>query len=653
MTHRDFSHTHLGRFELMGLLGQGGMAAVYQARQTDLDRLVALKILHPELAHDPDTVTRFHEEARHAARLEHPNIVPIYDIGELEAPDGPLLHYIAMKYVSGQTLGSLLEQRGPMPVLQAIDLLDQAGAALDYAHQQGMVHRDVKPSNILLADDGSVYLSDFGLARQVASTRRLTRGSVVMGTPEYMAPEQVEGKADIGPAADIYALGVVLYEMLSGALPFDADTPMGMAVARLTSEPRALPGMPGEVTPALEAILMRALARDPARRYASVAEMVGALRQLPAVPSSSAQTHSSQFYALPAASTGKTVALAQQAPPPQPASGGSGDDSSHSASGGSSSGSRWHPWTVGAVLALVLLFVGSTAYTMSRNAIPLPPPSTATPVIVGATAAPPRLPPTMTPGIRTNPAVARLTQQGWTHFENTRYNEAAQSFEEAERQNSGDPEPAYGQGRAHLVQGQYEQAIEDLTRAVRLGSEYGVRESAEVYAWLGEAYIQQGTARDVPGSRDAAAIAYEQAEQAYRRAVSLHTGPMYTMSDAEVQAFSHTGLGWVLYYQGDYTEARTQFEASLSIDHDQVTAHNGLAWTLYTQGDYQNAYSHFHQALAIDDDYANAQYGLGLASEELNREREARDAFEKTLEIDPTYEEARERLEQLNPAPFP
>jgi serine/threonine-protein kinase len=422
---------------------------------------------------------------------------------------------------------------------------------------------------------------------------------------------------------------------------------MGMAVARLTSEPRTLPNMHGEIAPELEAILMRALARDPARRYASVAEMVGALRQLPAMPASSAQTHSSQFYALPAASTGKTVALAQQAPPPQPASGGSGtDSSSHSGSGGSGGGARWHPWMVGAVLALVLLFVVSTAYTMSRNAAPLPP-------VAVATATPTPLPPTVPPDIPTNPVVAHLTQQGWTHFENTRYNEAAQSFAEAERQSSGNPEPAYGQGRAHLAQGQYEQAIEDLTRTVRLGSEYGVRESAEVYAWLGEAYTQQGVARDVPGSRDAAAMAYEQAEQAYRRAVSLPTDTLYTMSATNVQAFAYTGLGWVLYYQGDYGEARTQFETSLSIIHDQATTHNGLAWTLYTQGDYQSAYSHFHRALAIDENYANAQYGLGLASEELNREREARDAFEKTLEIDPTYEEARERLEQLNPALFP
>ncbi|HWQ14696.1 MAG TPA: serine/threonine-protein kinase, partial [Roseiflexaceae bacterium] len=221
----------LGRYEIIAPLGSGGMAVVYRARQTDLDRVVALKILPPELGLDKSYIARFLQEARSAAALEHPHIVPIFDVGAAEG-----LHYIAMKYIQGETLKDLALREGALPLERAVGLLEQVAGALDYAHSQGVIHRDIKPTNMMVDRGGWVYLTDFGLARGSAGAG-LTLAGTVMGTPEYMSPEQAQGQANLGPASDIYALGVVLYELLTGAMPFHADTPMGMLVARLQFAP--------------------------------------------------------------------------------------------------------------------------------------------------------------------------------------------------------------------------------------------------------------------------------------------------------------------------------------------------------------------------------------------------------------------------------
>ncbi|HEU4323592.1 MAG TPA: protein kinase [Roseiflexaceae bacterium] len=309
----------LGRFTLQSELGRGGMAMVYRAHQQDLNRDVALKILRPELALDQGYVARFTHEARSVAALDHPHIVPIYEVGsaELEGTNATL-HYLAMKHITGTTLKQLVRQGGPLDILQACDLLDQVASAIDYAHRQGMIHRDIKPSNIMVTDGGWAYLTDFGLARSMLQAIGLTIDGAVLGTPEYMSPEQAEGRATIGAPTDIYSLGVVIYELLTGRMPFEAETPMGALVARLQRPPEPLRTHRGDLPLPVEQVVLRALARDPAERYPTASALTAALREAATNPvqmlsaattESATQTMTAAVYTLNAA-----PALAAAAP---------------------------------------------------------------------------------------------------------------------------------------------------------------------------------------------------------------------------------------------------------------------------------------------------------------------------------------------------
>jgi eukaryotic-like serine/threonine-protein kinase len=316
--------TTLGRFEIISELGRGGMAVVYKARQADLDRIVAIKLLPPEMTHDTNYVARFRHEARSAARLEHPHIMPVYEVGETNG-----LHYIAMKYIQGRTLKDVVQQDGALSVRRAAEVLAQVGDALDYAHRQGIIHRDIKPSNVMITDEGWVYLTDFGLARGTdTTTSGLTMAGTVMGTPEYMSPEQAQGLASVGPPTDIYALGVVLYELLTGTFPFHAETPMAMLAARLLQSPIPPRDVRGDLPVAVEDVVMRSLARKPEARFASAAEMVTALRaaagiganpqaQPPLTPVGGVPAIGETLVASPPIETPPYVRPQVSAPPPQ------------------------------------------------------------------------------------------------------------------------------------------------------------------------------------------------------------------------------------------------------------------------------------------------------------------------------------------------
>jgi eukaryotic-like serine/threonine-protein kinase len=272
MTELNLLGRTIGRFEILSELGRGGMAVVYRARQADLDRTVALKVLPPELSLDQGYIARFRQEARSAAALEHPHIVPIYEVGTAEG-----YQYIAMKYIAGDTLKDVVQARGALSLQVCATILEQVADALDYAHSQGVIHRDIKPSNIMVGQNGWVYLTDFGLARGTVASG-LTMAGTVMGTPEYMSPEQAQGLATIGPPTDIYALGVVLYELLTGNMPFQADTPMGMLIARLQFAPRPPRDHRSDLPEQVEDVIMRALARKPEMRYPTASALVQALK---------------------------------------------------------------------------------------------------------------------------------------------------------------------------------------------------------------------------------------------------------------------------------------------------------------------------------------------------------------------------------------
>ena len=271
-----------GRYRLDRRIATGGMGVVWRATDTLLDRQVAVKVLKPEYADDPTFRSRFEAEARNAAALHHHNVASVFDFGDLEPEDGSGTSrpYLVMELVPGKPLSTLLRDGEPMPARTAADLGAQAADALGAAHAIGVVHRDVKPANLMVTPRGQVKITDFGIAR-AADGAGLTQTGQVVGTPAYIAPEQAEGKAAT-PASDVYSLGVVLYECLAGARPFNGDSPISTALAHLREPP---PPLPDRVPAHLREVVETAMAKDPARRFASMADFAVALRGGPiAVP---------------------------------------------------------------------------------------------------------------------------------------------------------------------------------------------------------------------------------------------------------------------------------------------------------------------------------------------------------------------------------
>lgn len=259
------------RYRLVGELGRGGMATVYQAVDTILGRTVALKVLHPQYSGDPLFLARFTREAQAAAALDHPGVVEIHDVGQDEDQ-----HFIVMEFVDGEDLKSLIREEAPLPIERAVDLTIQICAAVGQAHKAGLIHRDVKPQNVLVMADDRVKVTDFGIARAAAEAGP-TEPGVVWGTAHYLSPEQAIGQPAT-PASDVYALGVVLYEMLAGRPPFQADSRPAIAAQHVQAEPPPLQQLNPRVPPQLAAIVARAMAKDPAQRYATANQFGQALR---------------------------------------------------------------------------------------------------------------------------------------------------------------------------------------------------------------------------------------------------------------------------------------------------------------------------------------------------------------------------------------
>ena len=259
------------RYEVGEILGFGGMSEVHLARDLRLHRDVAVKVLRADLARDPSFYLRFRREAQNAAALNHPAIVAVYDTGEAETAAGPL-PYIVMEYVDGITLRDIVHTEGPMPPTRAIEVIADACQALNFSHQHGIIHRDVKPANIMISNAGAVKVMDFGIARALADANSVTQTAAVIGTAQYLSPEQARGEK-VDARSDVYSLGCVLYEMLTGEPPFTGDSPVAVAYQHVREDPVPPSQRNKDISPELDAVVLKALAKNPDNRYQTAAEM--------------------------------------------------------------------------------------------------------------------------------------------------------------------------------------------------------------------------------------------------------------------------------------------------------------------------------------------------------------------------------------------
>jgi serine/threonine protein kinase len=264
---------NIGPYRVLEQLGQGGMATVFKAYHAALDRCVALKVLHQGFLEDKNFLARFEREAKLIARLEHVHIVPVYDFSNHEEQP-----YLVMKFIEGETLKARLA-RDPLSARETLEIVVAVGSALSYAHRQGILHRDIKPSNIILDQDSGIYLADFGLARIAEAGGSTLTGDMIIGTPQYISPEQAMGSSNLDEGTDIYSFGVMLYEMVVGRVPFDADTPFSVIKDHIYA-PLPLPSVVNpQVSFELERVLLKALAKQRSDRYATIKDLVEAFRE--------------------------------------------------------------------------------------------------------------------------------------------------------------------------------------------------------------------------------------------------------------------------------------------------------------------------------------------------------------------------------------
>src|SRR5262245_5612167 len=345
-----------GRYELDGIVGRGGMAEVFRARDIRLDRIVAVQTLRDDLARDQTFQARFRREAQSAASLNHPSIVAVYDTGEDMVGPTPV-PYIVMEYVDGRTLRDLLRDDRRLLPERALEITDGVLRALDYSHRNGIVHRDIKPGNVMLTRTGEVKVMDFGIARAVSDAQAtMTQTAQVIGTAQYLSPEQARGER-VDARSDLYSTGCLLYELLTGRPPFLGDSPVAIAYQHVRENPVPPSRLDPEIPPWADAIVLRAMAKDPAQRYQSAADMrTDIQRALSGVPV--AAPRGAAYAATQRMGAGTTMAARPTRALPGYESGPEEDE--YTQPGGGMSRRAWLLWGIGALLVLAVL--GGVAY---------------------------------------------------------------------------------------------------------------------------------------------------------------------------------------------------------------------------------------------------------------------------------------------------
>ncbi len=445
---------NVGPYRIIEQLGSGGMATVYQAYHPALDRYVAIKVLHAVFKSDPQFFERFQREARIVAKLEHPNIIPVYDFNEHQGEP-----YLVMRYVEGETLKPHLEGQ-PISPDEVLRLMRPVCQALGYAHQQGVLHRDIKPSNIMVAKDGGIYLTDFGLARMMQLGESTLSQDKLMGTPQYISPEQAQGNPNLDGRTDIYSLGVVLFEMFTGRVPFSADTPFATIHDHIY-KPLPLPSkLNPNIDPPVERLLLKTLAKNPNDRYTTAVELLQSLETTLRAP----------IAATPTARKPVTPLKSKAVPPKKAA--------------------PWWVWAGAAVLVFIILAaVGLGLWRRTRqSALPQP---TQTQISPG-----PQPSQSNSPG---NASAEQLTHQAAEALNQHQLDQANQLYRQAI---AADPHylPAYfGLSLALRQQGHQADSLKVLQEATAQNPE-----SAEAFLRLGEAYMSNN-------DNEAALTAFEQA----------------------------------------------------------------------------------------------------------------------------------------------
>jgi serine/threonine-protein kinase len=541
---------NVGPYRIIEQLGQGGMATVFKAYHPALDRYVAIKVLHPAFKEDPNFLARFQREARIVAKLEHPHIVPVYDFSEHKG-----MAYLVMRYVAGETLKAHLTGE-PLSADRILEILKPVAEALAYAHEQGVLHRDIKPSNVMLTPEGGIYLTDFGLARMAQSGESTLSQDMMIGTPQYMSPEQAKGEK-VDERTDIYSLGVVLFEMLTGRVPFSADTPYAVVHDHIYT-PLPLPTtIKSDISPALERVLLKALAKEKDDRYQKVTELALAFEDAVVEATSGITPALEEEAAEPTTVPSIVIEAKPAVPETKP------------------SRKRWLV-IGGAVAALLILvccaglFLASQAQKAKGTPTPIARPE------IKATAFPGG--PTELPPPDGEDPVSQAVRQV--------------------QANPKDPRSHLMLGDAYALQGNKVKALEEYERAIELDPEYA------------EAYIKAGNMLAVLGD-------FGRAAEMYQRAVELQPDNIEANLKAgqalwgdrqirpAVQYFErvaeldpdlplpHAALGNFLIGIGQLEEGREELETAIRLDPRLPEAHFGMGLYWKAVGDVEEARREF------------------------------------------------------------